>query len=147
MDPNRVRSEHIVAYCKMLKRVGLIFITSGKLSELINRFIPSGLVCLNSLDRSISNRKGVWLFLLLCFVEIPVRNANTVDPDQTPRSVASDLGLNCLPTSLLRAARHKWIKDYVICSLLCYKLYFSGDRRIWLNMTEWHGDCLSRVSN
>ena len=36
-------------------------------------------------------------FLLLpCFLEIPVLNANCVDPDQTPRSVASDLGLHCL---------------------------------------------------
>ena len=28
-------------------------------------------------------------------------NANSVDPDQTPRSTASDLGLHCLPMSLL----------------------------------------------
>ena len=31
-----------------------------------------------------------FLFLLPCFVEIPVFNANIVDPDQTPRSAASD---------------------------------------------------------
>ena len=36
-------------------------------------------------------------FLLLLFIEFPVFNANSVDPDQTPRSVAPDLGLNCLP--------------------------------------------------
>ena len=42
------------------------------------------------------------LLLLLCFIEIPVFNANNVDPDQTPRSVAaSDLGLHCLPITLL----------------------------------------------
>ena len=28
--------------------------------------------------------------------------ANTVDPDQTPHYVASDLGLHCLPTALLQ---------------------------------------------
>ena len=28
-------------------------------------------------------------------IEIPVFNANGVDPDQTPRSAASDLGLHC----------------------------------------------------
>ena len=33
--------------------------------------------------------------------EIPVLNANNVDPDQTPRSAASDLGLLCLPMSHL----------------------------------------------
>ena len=39
--------------------------------------------------------------MLSCFTEIPVCNANSVDPDQTPRSAASDLGLHCLPASLL----------------------------------------------
>ena len=28
--------------------------------------------------------------------------ANSVDPDQTPQNAASDLGLHCLPMSLLR---------------------------------------------
>ena len=38
------------------------------------------------------------LFLALSFIrEIPALNTNSVDPDQTPRSVASDLGLHCLP--------------------------------------------------
>ena len=41
------------------------------------------------------------LFLsLLCFIEIPLFNANKVNPDQMPRSVASALGLHCLPMSL-----------------------------------------------
>ena len=36
-------------------------------------------------------------FLLLpCFIEIPVFNANSVDPDQTPRFASCDLGLHCL---------------------------------------------------
>ena len=38
-------------------------------------------------------------------------NTNSVDPDQTPHSAASDLGLHCLPVSLLWDARHKWVKD------------------------------------
>ena len=42
------------------------------------------------------------LFLLLSyFTEISELNANSVNPDQTPRSVASDLGLHRLPMSLL----------------------------------------------
>ena len=32
--------------------------------------------------------------------------ANSVDPDQTPRYAASDLGLHCLPLSLLWDDRH-----------------------------------------
>ena len=39
---------------------------------------------------------------------MPVINANSVDPDQTPRSAASDLGLHCLPMSHLWDAWHKW---------------------------------------
>ena len=35
------------------------------------------------------------------FLEIPRYNPNSVDPDQTPRSVASDLDLHGLPLSLL----------------------------------------------
>ena len=31
--------------------------------------------------------------------------ANTVDPDQTPHYVASDLGLHCLPLNLLRVSK------------------------------------------
>ena len=44
-------------------------------------------------------------------MEIPVLNANSVNPDQTLRSVASDLGLDCLPVSLLWDAKHKWVKE------------------------------------
>ena len=33
--------------------------------------------------------------------------ANSVDPDQLLRSVASDLGLHCLPRPILWDARHK----------------------------------------
>ena len=42
--------------------------------------------------------------------------ANSVDPDQTPRSAASDLGLYCLPVSLLRDTRLKWVN--VVAHLL-----------------------------
>ena len=66
-----------------------------------NPFMLSGVFYLNSLDRSISSRRGVWLFLLLlCFIESPVFNANSVDSDQMLHSAASDLGLHCLPMSL-----------------------------------------------
>ena len=37
--------------------------------------------------------------------------ANSGDPDQTPHSVASDLGLHCLPITLLRVSRLQWIND------------------------------------
>ena len=62
------------------------------------------------LDMSISYKRGVWL-LSLCFVEISEVNATSVDTDQTPRPAASDLGVHCLPMSLLWDARLKWVKQ------------------------------------
>ena len=38
-------------------------------------------------------------------MEISELKANSVDPDQTTRSAASDLGINCLSMSLLWDAR------------------------------------------
>ena len=39
---------------------------------------------------------GAWFIIVLSLIiEIPVLNANSVDPDQTPHSEASDLGLHC----------------------------------------------------
>ena len=37
--------------------------------------------------------------------------ANSGDPDQTPRSVVSDLGLHDLPITLLRVSRLQWVKE------------------------------------
>ena len=36
--------------------------------------------------------------------------ANSGDPDQTPHSLASDLGLRYLPFSHIKDARHIWVK-------------------------------------
>ena len=38
-------------------------------------------------------------------------NANSVEPDQTPCSAASDLGLHCLPMSLLWDASLIWVNQ------------------------------------
>ena len=35
--------------------------------------------------------------------------ANSGDPDQTPHSAASDLGLHCLLITLLRVSRLQWV--------------------------------------
>ena len=41
--------------------------------------------------------------------------ANSGDPDQTPHSVASDLGLRYLPMSHIKDARHIWVKNAFFC--------------------------------
>ena len=45
------------------------------------------------------------------FIQILIENslANSGDPDQTPRSVASDLGLHRLPMSHKKDARLIWV--------------------------------------
>ena len=49
-----------------------------------------------------------YLFLALSFViEIPLLNANGVEPDQTSQLTTSDLGLQYLPVPLLWDAIHE----------------------------------------
>ena len=43
-------------------------------------------------------------------IEIPIFNANSVEPDQMPHFAACDLGLQCLPVTLLGVSRLKWVK-------------------------------------
>ena len=43
--------------------------------------------------------------------------ANSGDPDQTPHSVASDLGLHYLPMSHKKDARNIWVKK---CNYFAY---------------------------
>ena len=38
--------------------------------------------------------------------------ANSGDPDQTPRSAASDLGLHCLRFTFLRVSRLQWVNGH-----------------------------------
>ena len=45
------------------------------------------------------------LSLLFYFFCRKILLANTVDPDQTPQYVASDLGLKCLPVTLLPVSK------------------------------------------
>ena len=58
------------------------------------------------LDESICHFRGAksilsLLFYFLCKIVL----ANNVDPDQMPHHVASNLGLHCLPMTLLPDAR------------------------------------------
>ena len=81
--------------------------------HLFNPFMPSGIFYLLSLDRFFLY-KGclVTFYYYNTFLEISELNANSEDPYQTPLSVASDLGLHCLPMSLIWDARHTWVKKY-----------------------------------
>ena len=92
------------------RNANLVCHTKSSCKEIVYSFKSSGLLYHNALDRSVSNNRVSSKFLLvLCLKEIPVVNANSVCPDQTPRSAASDQGLHCLPITLLRVSRLKLI--------------------------------------
>ena len=73
-------------------------------------------VDLNYLDRSISNRKCVWLIFVITMF---YRNSYSYFAQFRTRLVAeycvSDLVLHHLLMSLLRDARHKWVKWVKTC--------------------------------
>ena len=48
-----------------------------------------------------------WYFSFLSKFKLNILYTKSEDPDQTPHSVASDLGLYCLPTSHKKGARLK----------------------------------------
>ena len=62
----------------------------------LNPFMPNGISYHYQLEQSIFVLRGVrWYFSFL----FKIMQANSGDPDQTPHSVASDLGLPYLPMS------------------------------------------------
>ena len=68
--------------------------------------------------------------LLLFYTDVHVFNANSVDPDQTSRTAASDQGLHCLLISSLRDTTQKWVKA---------NIWFWDMRR------QWRQACLSAL--
>ena len=52
----------------------------------------------------------VFIISIQILIDHPVRKHG--DPDQTPHSVASDLGLHCLPMSYKKDARLIWVKTF-----------------------------------
>ena len=60
------------------------------------------------LDESICHLGVSGLFCSFYCFSWKILSANTVDPIQTPHYVASDLGLHCLPMTLLRVSWYEW---------------------------------------
>ena len=53
---------------------------------------------------------GTSSYEIYTFLQMAKQFANSGDPDQMPRSAASDLGLHCLPVTLLQVSRLQWVK-------------------------------------
>ena len=83
---------------------------------MLNSFMSSRLFYLDPLDRSISKRRDVWL---ICFL---------------PCSAASELGLHCLPVSLIWNARHKWVNEFSFTQIVTQPV--RGDTILDLLLTD-----------
>ena len=55
--------------------------------------------------------------------------ANSGDPDQTLRSAASDLGLHCLPNTVLQVSRLQWVIIHT-CNSLKFCNYLKDIKRL-----------------
>ena len=69
---------------------------------------------LNRLSNTIYSKSPISIlctpgYEMYIFLEKSEPLANSGDPDQTPRSAASDLGLHCLPITILRVSRLQWV--------------------------------------
>ena len=69
-------------------------------------------------------------FLIPSFIEIPLLNANREDPDQTPHSAASDLGLHCLSMSHLWDARLQWVNDFLQNRIVHRSMNYKTQRQV-----------------
>ena len=75
--------------------------TSGSDQTAFNPLYTGGLFHCYILDEWGVGSVLLLLFYVLCKILI----ANNVGPDQMPHYVASDLGLHCLPMTLLQVSR------------------------------------------
>ena len=75
-------------------------------TKLISPLYTGGFFHCFMLDESICHFRSIRSILSLLFhFYWKLLLANTVDPDQMPHYVASELGLHCLPMTLLRVSR------------------------------------------
>ena len=63
--------------------------------------------------------------------------ANSGDPDQTPRSAVSDLGLHCLPITLLRVSRLQCVNSLAYLSNLPS---VDASKNSWINSKHVDSD-------
>ena len=93
-----------------------------QIQSCMNPHLPSGPVHPYQLDESIYNFRGGWCtFSFLFYFEYIFLLANREDPDQTPRSTASDLGLHCLPMSQKWDIMFIWVKSCIYCNLSSFE--------------------------
>ena len=51
--------------------------------------------------------------------------ANSEDANQMPHSAVSDLGLHCLPITLLGVSRIQWVKIHLSLTLPCVSIHLN----------------------
>ena len=66
--------------------------------------------------------------------------ANSGDHDQTPHSAASDLGLHCLPITLLRVSQLQWVKGNTspgLINILWLKKQPLAEKLVWVRNLDF----------
>ena len=94
----------LVGYILYILCRGLFIHPVGKLIHLC--FVDSATATLWTGPFPFKGVSGCYFFIYI-IIEIPLFIAYSVNPDQTPRSAASDLGLRCLLMSRLWDTKHK----------------------------------------
>ena len=85
-----------------------------RVPEKINPFMPCRLFYYNSLDRSISNKRCVWLVsIITMFYRNSCTECKQCRPWSDAAFAASDLSLHCLSMSLSWNVRHEWVNQTV----------------------------------
>ena len=83
---------------------------------IFNPFMLNGISHRYQLEQSISVLRDVrWFFSFYSSFNRKLCKQTVGDPDQTPHSVASDLGLHYLPMSNKKDAWHIWVKMQLFC--------------------------------
>ena len=90
----------------------------------------------------------VYFFVLNLFFEF--LSANSVDPDQVPRSTASDLGLHCLPKfqkwiKKLTALPRIYLDKIAVIMSFCWFCHAAG--QMWFYQTVMHSKDVEETAN
>ena len=87
-----------------------------RLATCLNPFMPNGFFHTSQWDQSISVTWVVGWYFSFLFNSNRIFYKQTAlgDPDQTPHSAASNLGMHCLPISHKQDTMRIWVKQCII---------------------------------
>ena len=100
-------------YYKLKDRCNTLTLQKKTKRSLAMHVLPNELYHCYQLDSSISNVSVVWYYFVILFeLQLNILLVNSKDPDQTPHSVASDLGMHCLSLSHNNDEMFIWANEH-----------------------------------